>query len=439
MPYEPQSILIAKNVALAANKQNTFGTPVAASAYVSRPRNPGTSFGQIIPKFYSDEMLSNKGHQFPTTKQRIMQDTAFDATWDVDNFLAGWLCAFAMGSDTVTGSGPYTHVFKFLQSTNQMPVTSVYFQDTNDVKYQLPDLAISDVQITGKESGPLQAQWKMVGSGKNVDGNVALPAVATPQFLFGSDADVLIGPPAPDPTLWTLSTQAGGAQAQHTAFYKFTGVNAAGETVASAEISIVVPANSVSKATAPAALPTGVTSWNVYGGTATGTETRQATGIVGGGNFVEPNTGFTAGAALPTDTTALTSIKERVLQWDVHLVMDMQPNRAPGFGFFASMIKVLKQRANLSIQVKAKDVDDLRTLFVNDTPQNIRIKGNSGASQTWTFDYPCVLPVCPSASASGVEIVWPLTAGDQDVLRWQGQEIFTATVVNNTASYLTGA
>ncbi|HEY6349605.1 MAG TPA: hypothetical protein VI636_09370 [Candidatus Angelobacter sp.] len=439
MAYEPQSILISKNVALAANKQNTYLTPVAASAYVSRPRSPGTSFASITPTFYSDEQQSNKGHQFPTTKQRTMQATAFDATWDLDNFLSGWVFAFAMGADTVTGAGPYTHLFKFLQSTNQMPVTSLLHQDTNDVIYQLPDMVINDLQITGKESGPLQAQFKMVGSGKNVDGAVTLPAVTTPAFVFGSDADILIGPGAPDPTLFTIATQAGGTQAARTEYFKFTYTSAAGETLASGEVSIAVPLNSVSKVTAPAAFPPGVTSCSVYASTATGTETKQQAGIAAAGTYTEPNTGFTAGTALPTATSALTSIKERVKQWVVHLVMDMQPNRAPGGGFFSTFTKVLKQRANLQLQIAAKDVDDLRTLFVNDTPRNIQIKANSGAAQQLILDYPYVMPVCPAGTASGVEIIWPLTAGDQDVLKWQGQEIFTATVVNNVASYLTGA
>jgi hypothetical protein len=439
MAYEPQSILISKNVALAANKQNTYLTPVAAGAYVSRPRNPGTSFASITPSFYSDDQMSNKGHQFPTTKQRTMQATAFDATWDIDNFLAGWLFAFAMGADTVTGAGPYTHLFKFIQSTNQMPVTSLLHQDTNDVIYQLPDMCINDLQLTGKESGVVQAQFKMVGSGKNVDGSVAFPAITIPNFIFGSDTDILIGPGAPDSTKFTLATQAGGAQAQRTEYFKFTYQTAAGETLASAEVSLLVPANSVALVTMPAAYPPGVTSANVYASTATGTETKQQAGIAAAGTYTEPNTGFIAGAALPTATTALTSFKERVKQWTVHLVMDMQPNRAPGGGFFSTFTKVLKQRANLQLQIAAKDVDDLRTLFVNDTPRNFQIKANSGAAQQMTLDFPYAMPTAPAATASGVEVLWPLTAGDQDVLKWQGQEIFTATVVNNTPSYLTGA
>src|SRR5205085_11234086 len=100
------------------------------------------------------------------------------------------------GADTVSGAGPYTHTFKFLQNSNIMPVTSLYFEDTADVKYQLPDLAIADLTITGKDSGPLQSSFKMVGSGKNVEGAVTLRAVTTPTFLFGSDTDIQLGPPA---------------------------------------------------------------------------------------------------------------------------------------------------------------------------------------------------------------------------------------------------
>src|SRR5205807_7948036 len=119
-------------------------------------------------------------------KQRTMEDTSFDATFDLDAFLAGWLMFFCLGADTVTGAGPYTHTFKFLQSTNQMPVTTLLLQETNDVIYQFPDMAINDLVLSGKESGPLQVQWKMVGSGKKVDGAVAFPAYGAANLLMGS-------------------------------------------------------------------------------------------------------------------------------------------------------------------------------------------------------------------------------------------------------------
>lgn len=439
MSYEPQ-VKFLRNLAIALNKQNTFGTAVAGAAYVNRVRNPGDSFVSINPDDYSDEQLSGRGHEFPTVFTRIIEKTSFDWKLDgVDNVLMGWLLAFCMGADTVTGTGPYTHVFKFLQSTNQWPVTTLLCQDTADVIFQALDMAIMDLQISGMASGPLQAQMKMIGSGKTQDGAVAFPALANPLYLYGSDGDILFGPPAPDPTLWTMTTQAGGTQAARTDFFKITYQTAAGETLPGGEISIPVPLNSVAKLTAPAAFPPGVTSANVYASTATGTETKQAAGIAAAGTYTEPNTGFTAGAALPTDTTALTSIKERVNQWDVHLTLDMAENRAPGGGFWGTFMKVTRRRANLAVQVDAKDVDDIRTLWRNDTPRNWRVKVNSGASQIVTFDYPCLIMTAPSAALAGNEVQYPLQSTDKSVLKWQNQEIFTATLVNNTASYLTGA
>src|SRR5947209_13624780 len=439
MPFEPQDILDIKNLAIAPNKQNNYLTPVAAASYTQRPRNPGTAFAAITPSYYSDEQLANKGHNWPTVRQRTMQATEFSATWDVDNFNIGWALAFAMGAVTVSGAGPFTHLFKFIQSSNQMPVTSILFQDTNDVIYQLPDLALADLQISGKESGPLSMQFKALGSGKNVDGAVAFPALANPAYLLGSDMDILLGPPTLDASTFTLSTVVAGALAGHTAFWKVVGKNALGGTMASQEISIVVPGNSVSKITAPAAFPPGITSVDVYGSSTTGTETFQGNIAAAGGNFQEPNTGFAAGAALPTDTTALTSIKDRIAQWDVHLVMDMQPNRGPGGGLFSTFTKVLKQRGNASLKVKANSLDDIRTLLRGDVLRMLRFKGNSGAAQQLILDFPGLYFTAPAATAVGQEVAWPLTAGDQDVIKWAGQEVFQATVINNTAAYMVGA
>ena len=441
--FEPQDILDIKNVAISPNKQNTFLTPVSAASYTYRPRNPGTAFAGIVPQFYSDEQLVNKGHQWPTVKQRVAQDTSYDWGFDLDSFLAGWALFFAMGADTVTGTGPFTHTFKFLQSTNQMPVTSILFQETSDVIYQITDLAIMDLVISGKEAGPLQCQLKMIGSG-NVEGSVAFPALSAPLYLMGSDSDIKMGTAAPNifdaKQQFTLSTTVLGALGARTAFYKFTYQNAAGETLASQEMSIAVPANSVSKVTGPAVFPKGITAINIYGSTTTGTETKQvATITTGGGIFTEPSTGFVAGAALPSSTTALTSIKERVRDWQVHLVMEMQLNRAPGGGLFGTFMKVLKQRANWQMSVAAKDVDDLRTIGLNDTPQELQIITNSGASAQLTLQFPGSYPMVTAGSAYGREIIWPISAGDQDVFKNSPQEVFQAVVINNQATYGVGA
>jgi hypothetical protein len=442
--FEPQDVLDIRNLAIGPNKQNTFLTPMAAASYTYRPRNPGNYTASHPPTFYSDEALANKGHQWPTRKLRVMEETSFDASMDLDSFLAGWLLFFSMGSEAVTGTGPYTHTFKFLQSTNQMVVTTLLMQDTNDVIYQFPDMAILDLVISGGSSGPLQVQWKMVGSGKKVDGAITLPALGAPLFLSGSDTDIKIGSAAPDINdpnqQFTLSTTVAGALAQHTAFYKFTYTNAAGETVASQEVSILVPANSVSKVTMPAALPAGVTGVNVYGSNTTGTETKQVGGpFAAGANFQEPNTGFAAGAALPTATTALTSIKERVKDWQVHIACEMTPNRAPGGGMWATFMKVLKQRAGYTLNVRATSVDDMRTIAENDTPKELQIITNSGAAQQMTLQFPCSYPEAAQIGVDGREMIWAMNAGDNSVLKLGTQEVFQAVVINNQAAYGVGA
>jgi hypothetical protein len=442
--FEPQDVLDIRNLAIAPNKQNNYLTPVAAGSYTQRPRNPGTYNAVHQPDWYTDEGMANKGHQWAATKQRIMENSSFDATMDLDAFLAGYVLFFCLGTESVTGAGPFVHTMKFLQSTNQMPVTSLLCQDTNDVIYQLPDMAILDLVISGKESGPLQVQFKMIGSGKKVSGAVAFPAVSNPFFLFGSDTDIKIGPSAPDLTdpryQIVLSTTVLGAQAQHTTFYKFTFVNAAGETLGSAEASILVPANSVSKATMPAALPPGVTGVNVYASVTTATETKQAGGpFAAAGIFIEPATGPAAGAALPTATTALVSIKERVKDWQVHITAEMVPNRAPGGGFFATFTKVLKQRANYMINVRATSADDMLTIMDNDTQKEVQFITNSGAAQQLTMQFPYSMPEAFQIGTDGREMIWQMNAGDNAVLKPGAQEVFQAIVTNNQSAYGVGA
>jgi hypothetical protein len=443
--YEPQDVLDIRNLAIAPNKQNAFLTPVAAASYTIRPRNAGNYNAAHQPDFFTDEQMANKGHQWAAAKLRIMENTSFDATMDLEAMLAGWVLFFILGTETVTGTGPWTHTMKFLQATNQMPVTTLLCQETNDVIFQLPDMAILDLVISGKESGPLQVQFKMIGSGKKVDGAIAFPALSAPLFLYGSDTDIKIGPSAPDVTdprfQFTLGTTVLGALGARTVFYKFTYVNAAGETVASQEMSIATPANSVSKATMPAALPPGVTGVNVYISITTGTETKQAGGpFAAAAVFTEPATGPAAGAALPTATTALISIKERVTDWQVHISCEMTPNRAPGGGFWATFMKVLKQRVNWTVNVKATSVDDMRTISENDTQKEIQIVTNSGGSQQMTLGSPYVMLDTFQVGQSGREQVWQMNAGDNAVLKpSSAQEVFTAIVTNNQSAYGVGA
>lgn len=110
--------------------------------------------------------------------------------------------------------------------------------------------------------------------------------------------------PVTSPAVPVLSATAGGTIAATTYFVKITYVTAAGETLPSTEASLAVAANNVLNVASPAA-QTGVTGYNVYVSTATGTETKQNTSPIAIGTaWVEPTTGLIAGANVPAANTS---------------------------------------------------------------------------------------------------------------------------------------
>ena len=88
---------------------------------------------------------------------------------------------------------------------------------------------------------------------------------------YCTDSFVLTTMLAPPSTLAAAANTGGGTFAAATYFWKVTGLNAAGETVGSAEATVAVTAGGSASLTW-AALPAGTTGVKVYRGTATGAE-----------------------------------------------------------------------------------------------------------------------------------------------------------------------
>jgi hypothetical protein len=109
------------------------------------------------------------------------------------------------------------------------------------------------------------------------------------------------------PAAPTLSDVSGGSLPATTYYVTVTYTNAAGETGVSAESSRAVAANRLIKVTSPSAL-SGVTGYNVYVATISGTQTRQngGTPIAIGTDWTEPTTGLATGAPMPSGDGNLT-------------------------------------------------------------------------------------------------------------------------------------
>jgi hypothetical protein len=187
MSYEPQDFYQARQVVLTANKQTTYGTAVASANLLHKLRFDGGAFARISKEYRTDLERAGKGHPWATERQVIQQTTGFQLSGELTDYLAGWLSVFMHSKVTTTGAGPYTHTSIFENTTNIAPATTIYFQDTADIKYVMPDLSMSELQISGSEKGPISFSCTLMGSGRYTDGAVAgADALAMPTNVLSA-------------------------------------------------------------------------------------------------------------------------------------------------------------------------------------------------------------------------------------------------------------
>lgn len=136
---------------------------------------------------------------------------------------------------------------------------------------------------------------------------------------------------------------------------------------------------------------------------------------------------------------ASASIKERIRSWSAQFVSGAAHHRAPGGGKFSSFAKIGLQRATVQLGIAAKNVDDIRTLNLNDTLQELKINTNSGASAQLNIEFPNLHFRAPQLAVDGIEQVWNVTAEEQDVLKAAALDYVKATVINGLSTYLVGA
>lgn len=125
----------------------------------------------------------------------------------------------------------------------------------------------------------------------------------TGKKLFqGTPPSAIVWNPTSAPTLATANT-GGQLSGSQTIYVKHTWVTSMGETTASPEASIVIPAgtNTNTVTVTIPSLPAGAISANIYMSTSTGTETKQ--GNTATTSYTQSNT-LVAGVVLPTTWTA---------------------------------------------------------------------------------------------------------------------------------------
>jgi hypothetical protein len=107
------------------------------------------------------------------------------------------------GAPTIVGSnladlaaaGPYAHILTWMDTGAPAQVTNIYGEDAPGLKRKFQDMSCTKVVLSGTDKGSVMAKASFIGTGRYADGAmVALPALPTVQYLYGSDATISMGP-----------------------------------------------------------------------------------------------------------------------------------------------------------------------------------------------------------------------------------------------------
>ena len=187
----------ARNLVLSPNAQAAYGTALADAKFTRRQRFDGSAALDLNPTRRSDKDYAGKGTVFATDGQTTGWDAKFSFKAEADAWLLAWALSMLMGKETVTGAtSPFTHTPSFDESTATAVATSLYVEDTEDVKYKLIDATVNEVTITIPEQGAVQLETSLIATGRMVSGAMAtIPAVSDYAYLLGSDCAATFGVP----------------------------------------------------------------------------------------------------------------------------------------------------------------------------------------------------------------------------------------------------
>ncbi|HWR37009.1 MAG TPA: phage tail tube protein [Clostridia bacterium] len=182
-------------------------------------------------------------------------------------------------------------------------------------------------------------------------------------------------------------------------------------------------------------------------GAETGPVTGSAT-LMGSGRFTE-----VAIAALPpltneqlllgSDTDILlgapgapASIKERVRQWSVKVSQGLEIHRAPGHGLYATFTKRGIPRVSVSLVIAMPAADDIRSLYLADTLQELQINTNSGAAAQCNLKFPGLYLSACALGMNGTERVYQVESDENAVIKNGVNDYFQMVVTNSTPAFL---
>lgn len=192
---------VLRNIVLSPKSQTTIGEVFADASLTYLCRAETTGFLQLAPEKESDYDYTSKGKSMATESREIALSSSGELSTRLDDFLAGWLFAFVMGTEAFTAgtdSAPNTHIFTWKDTSDPAVLTNIYAEDAAGLKRKWSDLSLTQIVISGTDKGSIKVKATFMGLGTVtadvVGAMVTLPDLPVAQYLYGSDSVVSIGP-----------------------------------------------------------------------------------------------------------------------------------------------------------------------------------------------------------------------------------------------------
>lgn len=190
---------VIRQIVMSPKKQATIGEVMADATLTYLSRAETTGFIQKTDEMESDYDYTSKNSKSTATESRIIaRSSKGEIDTRLDDFLAGYIFAFCMGTENFTAgtdSAPNTHVFTWNDTSAPASLTNLYVVDSTGLHRKWTDLSITSIVLSGNDKGSVKVKISYIGMGGTSDtAMVSIPALPVAQYLYGSDSIVSIGP-----------------------------------------------------------------------------------------------------------------------------------------------------------------------------------------------------------------------------------------------------
>lgn len=183
------------------DKESAYDTPLTTSLTGAKGATglfKGPDLANKVPEVITDAEQIGRGHEFPDGQVIHSWHTELSRQWDASLFWTLWAFAFAMGTDTITGAGPYTHTLKFMDenAVGMQPPSATIVEKvpgvTNLSFRKFTGMCVNEVTLSAQGKNRAQLAASLIGSGRTAAASETFPGNVSDSYLRGAFVDMTV-------------------------------------------------------------------------------------------------------------------------------------------------------------------------------------------------------------------------------------------------------